>query len=73
MKLFKFFKKEKNVEKKVKKAKKKLHVIGLCCAFCLGALTTAVLVYKNKEKLAVMMVGKKHIAHKRLAKLQEKA
>ena len=73
MKLFKLIKKEKNTKKKVKKAKKKMHVIGLCCAFLLGALTTAVLVYKNKEKLAVMMVGKKHIAHKRLAVLQKKA
>ena len=69
----KFFKKKKTAEKKAKKAKKKLYVLSIFCAFCLGAFATAFLVYQNKEKLAVMTVGKRNINRRRLAFLRKKA
>ena len=55
-------------EKTEKKAKRALHLFGLCAAFCAGAACMGVLVFKNREKLAVMTVGKRNIRRRRLKK-----
>lgn len=57
------------VGKKTKKAKRILHLLGLCCAFCAGVVVTSLFVFKNREKLAVMTVGKRNIRHRRLLKI----
>ena len=56
------------VAKKTRKMKKILHILGLCCAFCAGATVAGVFVYKNRQKLAVMTVGKRNIRHRRFLK-----
>ena len=71
-KLLKKIKVEKK-EKKAKKAKKALYVFGLCCAFCAGAALTGFVVFRNREKLAVMTVGKRNIKRRKLLKILKKA
>ena len=56
------------VAKKTRKVKKILHILGLCCAFCAGAAVAGLFVYKNRQKLAVMTVGKRNIRHRRFLK-----
>lgn len=56
------------VGKKTRKAKKILRVLGLCCAFCAGAAVTGLFVYKHREMLAVLTVGKRNIKRRRFRK-----
>ena len=65
-KILKRLKRKKKVEKRVRKAKRTLYVLGLCCAFCTGAAVAAVLVYRNRNRLAVMTLGKRNIKRRRL-------
>ena len=65
----KLLKGKKKAEKKARKAKKTFFILSLCCAFCLGAGLTGLFVYRNRERLAVMTVGRRKIRPRRLFKL----
>ena len=64
----KLLKKWKNRKKEEKKAKRKLYVFGLCCAFLAGSGLTGYVLFKNREKLAVMTIGRRNIRRRRLLK-----
>ena len=68
MKLIKRLLKKTKSARKSRKTKRILHVIGLCCAFCAGMAVMGLFVYKNREKLAVMTVGRRNIKRRRLLK-----
>ena len=49
--------KKKKHEKKVRKTKRILHVLGLCCAFCLGAGLMGWFVYAHRNVIAAAVNG----------------
>ena len=59
---------EKKAKKAVKRTKRTLALMTL--SFCAGAALTGYLAYHNREKLAVMTLGKRNIRWSRLKKLK---
>ena len=62
----------KKAEKKEKKAARrtKLTFALMTMSFCVGAVLTGYLAYRNREKLAVMALGRRNIRWGRLKKLK---
>ena len=62
----------KKAEKKAKKAVKRTKVTFtlMTLSFCAGAVLTGYLAYQNRQKLAVMTLGRRNIRWGRLKKLK---
>ena len=63
---------KKQADKAAKKAKKKLRMLSYCFAFCAGAALTGYICYQNREKLAVMTIGRRNIKPRKLLKILRK-
>ena len=63
---------KKKAEKKAKKAAKRTKVTFtlMTLSFCAGAVLTGYLAYQNRQKLAVMTLGRRNIRWGRLKKLK---
>ena len=68
----KLFDLKRKKEKREKKAKKARHLLGLCCAFFLGAGLTSFFIFKNREKLAVMTLGRWNVRSGKLRKIRRR-
>ena len=62
----------KKAEKKTKKAVKrtKVTLVLMTLSFCAGAVLTGYLAYQNRQKLAVMTLGRRNVRLGRLKKLK---
>ena len=62
----------KKAEKKAKKAVKRTKVTFtlMTLSFCAGAVLTGYLAYQNRQKLAVMTLGRRNVRLGRLKKLK---
>lgn len=57
MMIKKMLTRKRKAEKKAKRARKALHILGLCCAFCLGATAMGYFVYVHRNVLAAAVAG----------------